>query len=96
MSIRIGGFNAKPIPVVGSSMDFSGTKELGFYATEATQRHSYGRRALMWDGSVVRYCNAAAAITNCQLAAHFTVAGLVAIETIAATEIGRASCRGRV
>lgn len=90
MTPIVGGFPTTPIPAVGAPMDFSGTTELGLYATESTQRHAYGRRAIDWDGSVYRHAKATAAITNTQLAVHVVATAAVAgIEVLtAAASIG--------
>ena len=35
--------------------DFSGDNQLGYYATETTQRYIWGTRGITWDGKVFRY-----------------------------------------
>ena len=55
------GMAIMPIPPEGAPMDFSGTAEMGIYATSTTQRHAISRRTLTWDGRVFRYCKAGGA-----------------------------------
>lgn len=38
--------------------DYTGDYNLGYYATEATQRYVWGTRGMTWDGSVYRYSRA--------------------------------------
>ncbi|MCK9598054.1 MAG: hypothetical protein M0R06_03370 [Sphaerochaeta sp.] len=74
-----------PLKEFSGPQDFSGTNNLGIYATESTQRYDFGTRFLGWDGSVFKYSKTGAAITNTQLAVHVTATEAVAgIETIAA------------
>ena len=80
----IGGFPEAPITMVGQPMDFSGTTELGLYASSTTQRHACGRRALGPDGSVYRYCKATTALTSTSLGASTLNSGeaVVAYEAL--------------
>ena len=79
-----------PLTWFSGPKDFSGAYNLGPYATESTQRYVYGTRFLDEDGSVFKYCNAGAAITNTQLAVHVTATAAVAVIEVfsAAAAIG--------
>ena len=44
-----------PIVWPAAPHDFSGDNQLGYYATETTQRYVWGTRGMTWDGKVYKY-----------------------------------------
>lgn len=63
----------------------SGAFQLGPFQVETTQRHTYGRRLLTWDGKVYKYCLSSGACRTFRGAKHMDVIGTVGIDWVILT-----------
>lgn len=63
----------------------SGAFQLGPFQVETTQRHTYGRRLLTWDGKVYKYSLSSGACRTYRGARHMDVIGTVGIDWVILT-----------